>query len=336
MKDYEIIAFDAQYFLFRNVAALKGRVKELTVTTLDESEGDSTVGYLINKYDIKVQDMVKQFFWTIAKFIRENYSCNKVIFLWDKGPYYKTKILPDFKNSRIHHCQELLDDWDIEGDPEGYLQEKEDYRIHLLMSEAKYWIIEHLNLLGFNSVIMDGFEADDLAVIFSRIYDKIGTHRSAICSADSDWQYWIGDKVDYLSFNKKTKWNRDTVNQDWEGMLDETGLTPFELKKWADSTFFSHNDLQHTSNIDWKQLPELIDKVQMGDYSLINDIDRFKLNMKSFDIEEYPSYADVSKHMVDAITCEVQYDSWDNFNKLVSEGFKITQAYMTNTWNILK
>jgi hypothetical protein len=121
-KDYNYIAFDAQYFLQRNFEALKSRTAMPTVEVLTEAEGDSTTGYVINAFNFDAQDLVKQFFWTIVKLIRDSYSCNKIILLWDKSPYHKMKILGDYKGSRNHHGQEVLDEWDIDKDPEGYLQ----------------------------------------------------------------------------------------------------------------------------------------------------------------------------------------------------------------------
>lgn len=339
IKDYDCIAFDAQYFLFRNNAALQSRTCMPTATALDDCEGDSSIGYVINKYDYTYQSLVKQFFWTIGKFIRDKYTTNKVILLWDEPPYHKTKLLPDFKSSRIHHCQATLDNWDIEHDPEGYLQEKENYRCHLIMQQAKYWIINNLSKLGINSVIIPGFEADDLAYVFSNVWkdNQIGL-RSAICSADSDWMYWIGDNTDFISFNKAEVWNRDDINKDWDGMLDKLNISPFELKKWADSTFYSHNDLQRTSSIRWTELPRLYSEVNNGNYDLINDIERFKLNMRSFDIDDYPNYADAVTRLTEVISMDSDNlikDKWSEYENLKKDGFQISSSYLDTFWTNL-
>lgn len=334
-KDYKCIAFDAQYFLFRNNAALQSRTCIPTVATLNDDEGDSSIGYIINKYDYTYQALVKQFFWTIGKFIRDKFSTDKILLLWDEPPYHKSKILPDFKGSRIHHCQETLDNWDVENDPQGYLQEKEDYRCHLIMQQAKYWIINNLSKLGFNSVIVPGFEADDLAYVFSNVWSENTLNdKSAICSADSDWMYWIGERTDFLSFNKAEVWTEEDVDKDWGGMITDMGISVFELKKWADSTFYSHNDLQRTSNINWKQLPKLYSEVKSGDYSLINDVERFKLNMQSFEIEKYPNFKDAVNMIFHAFERDGNecINNWDAVHALRKDGFQVSDNYIENFW----
>lgn len=328
MKDYDIIAFDAQYFLYRNMCALQSRTGYSVVDCLkNHIEGGSDDGYVITTYNFDEHDLVKQFFWTIVKLVRDSFSCNKILLFWDKPPYHKTKILPDFKGTRTHHSQELLDEWDIDNDPLGYLQEIENYRCHKILSASKYWIINELDKFGMPSVIVDGFEADDLAVVFSKIYSQSGPNiKSAICSSDSDWMYWIDQAVDFISFNKKEAWTYQDVLDECEGVPQKLGISVFEIKKWMDSTFYSHNDLKRTTNLGWKEFPQLVEEVRSGDFSNITDKVVFEKNMKSFDIESYDNYSDAVDSIISVITNPVKL-STDTFYYLKNKGFKVSKSY---------
>lgn len=327
-KDYKYIAFDAQYFLHRNFAALKSRTAYDMASYLTKEEGDPTIGHIITKYEFTDMDLVKQFFWTIAKFIREQYTCSKIILLWDKPPYHKTKILPDYKGSRIHHCQELLDEWDIEKDPIGYLQEKEEYRVEKIKSSAKYYIINKLKDYGMISVIEDGYEADDLAWIFSHL-DEIenSDQKSAICSVDSDWHYWISKNVDYLHFNNGEVWTYDDVENDCDRLPEKLGLSIFEAKKYMDSLFYSHNDLKQVTNCGWSDFERLVTEIRNGDYHEILDKDTYDKNMKSFEIDGYPEYDKAVIDLTNSLHNGILMGVDDFCKEAARSGLNVSRSY---------
>lgn len=327
IKDYDYIAFDAQYILHRNFEALKSRTKIQELVRLEDGEGDTNIMEVIYTYNFNANDLVKQFFWTICKFVREVKTCDKVILLWDRSPYHKQSLLPDFKGSRTYTSQETLDEWDVENDPAGYLQEKETHRINMVKGEAKYWIINNLNQI-LPSVIHDGYEADDLAYILS----TLGTKRGAVCSADSDWMYWISPDMHYLNFNKKEAWTYEMVDEYCDGNAKALGITNFEMKKYMDSLMCSHNDLKPTTKVKWSGFKELVQEIMSGDFSRVDDVERFELNMKSFEIESYPDYEVVVEKLKSALDCdlvEVEYQD------LQTKGFSVTKKYYQGFLSIL-
>lgn len=330
-KFYEYIAFDAQYFLYRNFAALKSRTAFNIVDKLPNNDDNTGDGYIIIKYNFDWQDLVKQFFWTIVKLFRDGYPVDKIILLWDKGPYYKSTILIDYKCNRVHYCQEYLDEYDIEHDPQGYLQAREEYRVYLLLLQAKSWIINNLGNYGMNSVIYTGYEADDLAYIFSSIYNT-KDRKSAICSADSDWGFWISKSVDYINFNNK-EYNtyEDTIDK-WE-YPNQLNISLFEMKSYIDSLFGSHNDLQMTSDIGWPEFIETVNQIKSGDYSKVSDVERFKLNLKSFDILHYSDIDIVKSKINEAMTSGKLLNSlYQLFNR---EGINVSKSYCDNYLSLL-
>lgn len=334
--DYNIIAFDAQYFLVRNFSSLKSRSYHDEVKFLDSTIGDSSEGHVISVYDFDYQDLVKQFFWTIAKVIRENYSCHKVLLFWDYPKYYKTDILSDYKGTRPRIWEGALDEIDPTVDPDKYLQMKEDIRIEEVKNQAKWWIINNLKNLGMTSIAHKGYEADDLACIFSRdpwqLEGPCG--KSAICSIDNDWLYWITPDVDFLRFPTRSGgdfevWTYQDAIDECEGMTGKLGIDIFTLKQYMDSTFFSHNDLKHTSTLGWADFEQLYNEIQNKDYSHITDVDRLEKNLKTFEIWNYPEYDQVVDEVHDAILFGKLGDITDYID-LKSKGFKVSQKYIEN------
>lgn len=334
-KDFNYIAFDAQYILHRNFEALKSRTRMDMVASLTEDEGDSTVGYVISKYDFSAHDLVKQFFWSIVKMTRDSFSCNKILLLWDKSPYHKQTLLPDYKGTRHYTSQEKLDEWDILEDPEGYLQEKENHRADRLKSEAKYWIIDFLDEFGMVSVMHRGYEADDLAYIFSHLPEILDSELpSAICSADNDWYYWISPNTKWISFNAKQAWGYQDAIDECEGMSEKLGMTVFQLKQWMDSTFFSHNDLQRTTDLGWPDFERLYTEVNEGNYENITDKERLHLNLKSFEIWDYPDYEEVVKKLRTALTSGKKGDL-EKYEELTKLGFSVSKNYVSRFLDLI-
>lgn len=335
--NYNIMAIDAQYYLFRNLCALKSRTAFDTVDVLDPREGDASVGYVITKYDFTAQDLIKQFIYTIVSFIRDQYSCKKFILLWDTPAYHKLRYVPDFKDGRHHYCQQTLDEWDIKSDPEGYLQEKEDYRIDQIKSEAKWWIINNLKDFGMPSAWANGFEADDLAYIFSHNPDiNSGSSKSAIVSADSDWLYWCSSNVDWIQYNPRKKcdiWTYKDGMSDGEGKYEKLNLSLFEAKMWMDSTFYSHNDLKPTTSCGWNDFEDLVNTARSGDYSMYSDPDRLHRNLNSFKIWDYPNIMEAMDRIISAVNKSALNS--ELYEVLKSRGLNISPSYAQGFVNMM-
>lgn len=328
-KDYNIIAFDAQYILHRNFAALKSRTGFDSAVTLNEGEGDSSIAHIITKYNFDYQTLVKHFYWSIVKMVRDHFSCNKVILLWDVPPYHKLKWVPDFKGDRVHYNKEYLDEFDIENDPQGYLQAREEVAFESVKNEAKWFIINTLYCVGMPSVNISGFEADDLAYLFSQIIqDDNHSQKSAICSVDSDWMYWTSLKVDWIKHTNQLVWTYSDGLSDCEGKCEQYGWSLFELKKFMDSTFLSHNGVPKTTTLGWKDIDTLVADHLNGTYEVI-DKDQFESNMSSFELQSYPNYSEAISRLKELINSDVVFD-YDKYRLLRTKGFSVSQSYIEN------
>jgi len=328
-KEFEYLAFDAQYILYRNFAALQGRTRYQCSAVLDDDEGDSTICHIINKYEFSMQALVKQFFWSIGKLIRDDYGVHKILLFWDTPPYIKCKWLPDYKGSRIHWCKEYLDEFDPEVEPQEYLQAKEDLRVHEIFNEAKAWIQLNLRWLGMVSVWYPGYEADDLAYIFSQLMLDVDTNmKSAICSADSDWSYWISDKVEWINFNTREHWSYQDICEQNDNWTEKLGLTLFELKTWLDSLMGSHNDIQYTSAVySRNELDIIYNEVKKGIYDNITDKDLLERNLKSFSIMDYPDIDKVKLKILGSLKAGCLWDE-SCMNKMRRDGFLVSDNYI--------
>lgn len=336
-KSYNIIAFDAQYLLHRNFSMMKKQYAISMADCVDSSEGNSTESHIIYKYEIDVQELVKKVVYSIVKVVRDGFPCNKVILLWDLPPYHKLKWIPDFKGDRIHHNQEYLDSFDPETDPQGYLQEREEVRVEKIKNLAKFFIIDNLSKIGLPSISMIGYEADDLAYIFSQLVEKYDKSdlKSAICSVDSDWMYWISNKVDWIKHTTYEVWTMQDALNDCEGKCEKYGMSIFQMKQLIDSTFYSHNGIGRITNLTWKNIDQLITNLKVKNFSDILDFDQYKNNMKSFEIWNYPQYEAVKGDILNEMMNPVRYDV-DNYNKLRSSGFTVSQSYIERFIDLLK
>jgi hypothetical protein len=95
LDSYKYLVFDAQYFLTRNFKALNRTCEELPV--LDEngnkvlSEDGTEITF--ESMTATSDTLVKSFFQSIVKFVRDTASCRKIVLLFDRWPYHKDQIV---------------------------------------------------------------------------------------------------------------------------------------------------------------------------------------------------------------------------------------------------
>ena len=335
-RKYRCLAIDAQYFLMKHFSAYKSRSEtemNMVINYPESVEGS----YKVPGYTFDHKDIVQSLVWSFAKIAREHVDCDRCILLWDSSPYFKEKILPDFKGHRLRVTQEDLELFDVESDPVGYLKLREQLRVEGVKSEAKYWAVSNLYKIGFPSIIQKGYEADDLAYLFSEEV-KNDDRKYIICSVDSDWKFWINENVDLYNPVKKKLITYEDVWNELGDRVRDLGLSLFEAKCYLDSLYNSHNNLKSTTKCRWKDFDKVVSKILEGDYSLVDDVDTFRKNMESFDIISYPG-ADDMKRLIRTTVDRPPLDNetlLSNFNSLRKGGLKITQRYYKeNTLNYI-
>jgi hydrogenase maturation factor len=326
MKDYKYLVFDGQYFLVRNFKALIPRFNS-KVELKDDKDGKQQY---YNSTLMMSDDVVKSFFYSIVKVIRDIASCRKIILCFDSAPYHKSLFLDDYKGSRYYVTEDDLLKIDREKDPLNYINIKEDIRLNEIKKEAKNFIIENFNKLGMYVLIHKGYEADDLAYLTAQHVEN-DNERSCLVSIDEDWSYLINKNVDWLKTNTQSIFNYEKILDRNRNYLPDMGISLFQYKAYWDSLFGSHNDLVETikkgENIDLK---EVIKNCLNEDYSNINDIDKFKAQLKSFNINDYPEYDQVMEKikLIETEGSIMSIDEYDYF-KLMNN-FKVRTEYYSN------
>lgn len=286
--DAKFLFVDAQYQLVRHWCRVKSMSK--TITPVLYSNGSPVLDennncVMVDDYNIDWQSIVKLFFWSIGKFTREICSVEKVILLWDKGPYYKSEICKNFKANRDYYTQEDLDDIDKDKDPIDY----KNMEIYLKCEEAKLtakqFIIKEFSKLGMVSVIHEGYEADDLCYIAGQLI-KNSNERSVALSVDSDWKYWISSNMDL--FIRERCYTYNEIFEETKLISGRTDLDNFSYKMYYDSIFGSHNNLDDSIIKSGYSTPEYINDAVNKTYSLL-DRENCEMNIKTFDILNYPN-----------------------------------------------
>lgn len=293
--------------------------------------------YKVPGYTFDSKDIVQSLVWSFAKIAREHVDCDRCILLWDKSPYFKERILPDFKGHRRRITQEDLELFDVESDPIGYLNLREQLRVEGVKNEAKYWSINNLYKIGFPSIIRGGYEADDLAYLFSEEV-KNDDRKCIICSVDSDWKFWINKNVDLYNPVKRKFITYENVWDELGDKVKNLGISLFDVKCYLDSLYNSHNNLKSTTKCRWKDFSKVVSNILNGDYSLIDDMETFEKNMKSFNIASYPGVDDVKsiiRTMIDRSPLDNE-TLISNFDSLKKDGLRITKRYYEeNTLNYI-
>lgn len=302
MSEYKYLIFDGQYFLTRNFKKLLDYKKNGDpylypdgTTAIDNDK--NVIYYQHPNFDYLY--LARSFFQSIAKFVREKHSCEKVILVWDKYPYAKHSFLPKYKGDRHYATDDDLIGLNPESDINKIINVKFEVEALEIKQKAKYWIIENFENLGMKSYIRTGYEADDFAGVISKyLYDKDPSVKSGIVSIDSDWSYLTQPNIDHLkprgdviTYDQVTEWNKE--------IYDKFEISHYELKSIIDSIFGSHNFLECTlsNNFSSLSLLELCDMVIREDYSFATNKELFEAQLKSFSVKDYSGYDSVIKSL---------------------------------------
>lgn len=170
---------------------------------------------------------------------------------------------------------------------------------------VKRKIIDTLGDFGYTSIIMGGYEADDIAQLLVD-YCTERKEKVLLVSKDSDWDYMLtpyADKYDHYTKNAAVakdpslKWKTyESVKKElWWTERDFPGWKLSEIKRYQDSLYGSHNALKACLHPEWKKagvfLKEVIDHLDEA----CSDKALFEAQMKTSDFTLYPKYEFMKK-----------------------------------------
>lgn len=257
---YDYCIVDAQWLLTRNYFAIKSNYDRMP------DNASKLISTSVLRSIIKLTEVLR---------------FKKVILLWDSYPYHKHTLLQDYKGSRSFTT---WDDVEAEEDPEVKARLEIDAHNLQQRSNAKIFLRD-LSSMGLPSFYKKGYEADDLAYIFSnRVLEEGKT--AVLVSIDTDWNYWINPNVDWYSPKSGVTNYKDTL----ESLNYDSSLTLFEYKRHYDAFYGSHNDFSNTVTDEaWNlSFNEFYSKYLNKEYDIFQDKSLFEKQYQSLDILNYP------------------------------------------------
>lgn len=308
-KDYDIIFLDAQIILTRNHSMVGAHCRDLLCDDFGE--------FIDCKwsFDEVVRRSVTSFWYSIAKLLRA-YSTKKLVFLWDKSPYHKARIIKEMYQQDTYKSDRVFDTSEI------------SYCLFCARQAARQHIMDSAKLFGIRSIIHPGYEADDLAFISARLFpdQKIG-----LASHDSDWPYYLtpnSEVINTMKFNLIY----------YDKFKDETllGMDPYEYVRYSSSFYGSHNNLLRTvSKKHYKrEFEEVYADVIAGENleEIFDDKSLFDAQLASWDIMNFPEIEDVKSEILNSVNEPIKFGTdqdWLN-NWFNSSGIKVYMELKKN------
>jgi len=294
---YKYLFVDAQYYLVRQTyTMLREGHKPVTVTYSDGREFKNEKGetVTVDFPNFKYTKLIQSFFYSVAKLVREH-PARKVFLLFDKSPYVRTQMVSDYKSSRVYYTDADLEKLEWDDDPVKYFQVQSNVEFNKIKNHAKYSICNYLPKFGLPVFIVPGLEADDLAYIAARNCKDL-IEKVAICSVDSDWRYRINPNCDVIT--------PKGVVITYDEMIKKVpeGWDLYQYHKYNDTFFGGHNDLHATLTElgKGKSIEELKQAVEDNKSEYFTDIDLVKVQLKTFDIDDF----EITPSIVEAMSDE--------------------------------
>lgn len=283
-------------------------------------------------------DVGRLMIYSINKLIKEIDGVDKVFILWDqwgadiKG-YYATNILKGaYKDNREWISKE--DAEKAAEKPEVSEEEKQsllDKSVRYEMqTKSKKWIIDNLGGLGIPSIRYYGYEADNLAWIYSSIL-ATSNKVSAFASSDSDWRY-LGTSPGTHVYKIGVKGTKsqlitydEMIKEMPENLIGKISL--YDWKSYYDSIEGSHNAMRRTRRDRFDTKVIIQNLVEREDYTGIEDVDLFRLQYSTFKIELFPNFHKIVSEFNDKIKIGriMSIEEFEKFNK--DTGLGISNKY---------
>lgn len=292
---YKFLIADFSYILTRS----------LFVVSKDKNVGEYTAG-----------EVERMCLWTINKLARDfGLTADKVVMIYDRwskeyNGYYTTYLLGgQYKDSRKYMTEEIFNE--IKSDPKSTEEDIKNAELELYRNQVKYkakWgMIRDFGKIGISCIGLEGWEADNLAWLFSMMtygqYDK----PSILVTKDSDWAYCTSPSTFYMRWMKSGEQPKVTTYDEMYYSIPEAirnrGIGLYIYKAYVDSLDGSHNDMRQTRK-DEADLTQTILEVLDGDFSNVEDVELFKKQFNTFDISKYPRFEEAKRLITDIVpTC---------------------------------
>ena len=229
-------------------------------------------------------------------------KCIMVHDLWsaEYNGYYRHYLLDgEYKDSRVY-----LDELEVEKmredptkTPEEIQKATNEAFFNRMRQAAKQAVRNELTI--FPSIGVYGAEADDIFNIFSTIYNPSGDpsiKKSVIISKDSDLIKCVSPSTDFYKYGKSSEpphvWTYEealeTIPDNLKGKI-----SLYWYHSLVEALGAGHNDVKSPRKKNSNISKVLEDIVLRGDYSQIEDMERFKKSMSSYELDKFPMYQEI-------------------------------------------
>lgn len=244
--------------------------------------------------------VVTSFIQSINKFSRDyGVTADKVIICWDMwadaSGYYTSQVLAgEYKDDRKYYTEDDLKDESLTD------EQRKEIELEVLRNEvqrkSKALIKYELWKYGIPSIYEAGYEADQIVWVLANLLNS-QDKPSIITSADSDWSYLVTPNVDYFkaplrgSEPRIVTYNEAVLEKMPEDLLGKVSL--YDYKAMYDSLESSHNAMRRTrkEGLDTNDVIRSI--INDQDYSGVEDLRRYNLQLSTFDISQFPKFQKV-------------------------------------------
>ena len=274
--------------------------RNLFAVSAGKHRGEYTAGDVIRLTVQSICKMVNQY----------GLKADKICLLNDKwakefGGYYRTYLLGGkYKDDRVYIDNLYVENLrsDPNATPEDIQKAEDEAYGNQVRMEAKYAIMNELHHFGFASIMYEGLEFDDLAVIASMMYSSGDiTNRKPCCivTKDSDLLRAVSPLVHFFKYPRKGEthkiWTYEEALLTVPEKYREKGVSLYWYNCLLEALGAGHNNARSPrkkgSNVN-KVMDEII---LNNDYSSIEDRELFDKTMQSFDFSTYPMFPQVQE-----------------------------------------
>lgn len=308
-----------------------------------------------NKDFIKAgyKPLVRSFLSTIFNY-QKQFKFEVPIIAWDKSPYKKMVVIENYKSNRHYTNKKDVESIDekilrakTEEEKNKLLKKKDeierDLKCEEIFQHAKASLLKHLEGTAIHCVRIQGYEADDIAYLFSKlILEKDNDKRGLLISIDGDWRTFINEKVDYFkeARNRKSKsgFLYTLDNSKFIQDANEAGCSLYEMGNLREIYTGGHNNVigldpeikgyNHQKDINMIQFARAIksENKTLPDYNYYRELFE-ALNINNYD----------NSDAFESISIAIRNDKHNDHFENISEYFReLNAGYLISNYKNLK
>jgi len=316
--EYNYLIVDASYFLRRNFMVVQ---------------------HMVN---FNYSALIDSFLNSIFKLRREHCPSGELILLFDKTPYICSERIKQYKKDREYITQtdvdKIKEELEKETDEvkkkelaEKVAQLEQRVKVEAVYMHAKSSLAKCLKGTLFNAIQVQGYEADNLAYLLSKMIPD--GKRALLASVDSDWIYFVNNKVDYLRVRSKGRRDMYTTSKAFPELEEskQLGISLHNLGILKEIYYGGHNNVPGYCNLEGELLefPDFAKLIySQQNFSDSSTLTEYRNYYEALDIDTADN-TEILKILEDTIKDDLKYDRDDKV-KSYFEFLKLKPSHFDN------